>query len=79
MKITIEFYGRLKHQFDANHIEWNTQAKTIKGIYAELCKKHQCKDESNHIKPIIDDTFCDWHDTVKAGSNIGFLPPASGG
>jgi molybdopterin synthase sulfur carrier subunit len=79
MKITIEFYGRLKQQFDADHIEWVSQATTIKDIYTEICHEYNCEDESNLIKPIINDSFCDWHDTVSANSTIGFLPPASGG
>ncbi len=79
MKITIELYGRLKQTFGKDTLVWQTEADNPKDIYLELCKHHQSADESNFIKPIIDDTFCDWTTTLDETHVLGFLPPASGG
>lgn len=79
MKITIELYGRLKQSFGRDILQWQTEANTPKDIYLELCEHHKSVDESAIIKPIIDDTFCEWTDTVQPTHVLGFLPPASGG
>ncbi|MCB1581863.1 MAG: hypothetical protein R3E90_10560 [Marinicella sp.] len=79
MNITIEMYGRLKHVFGHDTLVWKTEAITVKDIYLELCEQHHCVDESNIIRPIIDDTFCQWQSKVTEYNVLGFLPPASGG
>ncbi len=79
MKVTIEFYGKLKTQFSQQPIEWQSEFSTIEEIYLELCDQHQRAANTRVIKPIINDTFCDWSQTTSNGDVIGFFPPASGG
>lgn len=79
MNITIELYGRLKQVFGHDTLTWETEATTAKDIYLELCEHYHCVDESNIIRPIIDDTFAEWHSKIKETNVLGFLPPASGG
>ena len=75
MKITVEFYGRLKDQF----IDWQTQSDTVITVYQELCTKYEQADQSSVIKPILDDTFCEWDQKLRDNDVIGFFPPAAGG
>jgi len=79
MNITIEFYGRLKSQFSATPIQWQSQSTLMADIYQELCLKYNQTNESSIIKPIINDTFCDWQQKVNDKDIVGFFPPASGG
>ncbi|TDR18369.1 MoaD/ThiS family protein [Marinicella litoralis] len=79
MKITIEFYGKLKAEFSEHPIEWQSDAVTVNDIYHQLCKQHQKQPNTQVIKPIINDSFCDWQQVVNDGDVIGFFPPASGG
>jgi molybdopterin converting factor small subunit len=79
MKINIEFYGRLKNQFSQSPITWQTSGNNVAEVYHEICQKYQQKDESSLIKPILNDTFCEWHQTLKNNDSIGFFPPAAGG
>ena len=79
MNVTIELYGRLKAAFGHQAIECSTQATTVEGVYRELCTQHQQEAETRVIRPIINDTFCDWSQTIKSGDVLGFFPPASGG
>lgn len=79
MKITVEFYGKLKTEFSQHPIEWISVLFTIEEIYQEICNHHQQTVNTLAIKPIINDTFCDWHQLVQNNDVIGFFPPASGG
>ncbi len=88
MKLSIEFYGRLKAQFSTKPLELNVAEPdktdrntiiTIENIYLDLCQSYGCKSEIKIIKPILNDTFAEWNDPVKTNDVIGFFPPASGG
>lgn len=81
MKINIEFYGRLKDEFSQEPIEISIQnsESSLEHIYLDLCKSHQVTPNTKVIKPILNDTFADWQNQVKAGDVVGFFPPASGG
>lgn len=80
MKISTEFYGRLKEEFSQLPIELNVEAdSTIEAIYLQLCASHQSTPDTQVIKPILNDTFAEWQDKVSAHDVIGFFPPAAGG
>ena len=79
MTITIEFYGRLKEQFSESPLTFHNKNNEVEAIYKALCQQYNQPTEQRIIKPIINDTFCEWQDTVYTGDVLGFLPPASGG
>ncbi len=83
MKLTLEFYGRLKSEFSPTPIEFdisNFGSKVpIKEIYLKICQSHEVTADMQMIKPILNDTFADWNDVVNANDVLGFFPPASGG
>lgn len=81
MKITTEFYGRLKDEFShvPIEIELANDTTTIESIYLQLCKNHQVTANLPIVNPILNDTFADWQDTVKENDVVGFFPPAAGG
>lgn len=79
ININLEFYGRLQSQFAGQSTQLSTAPGTVKAIYQALCEQHQQTDESAVIKPILNDTFCDWQDRPAEGDTVGFFPPASGG
>ena len=80
MKISTEFYGRLKEEFSQSPIELTIEGNTtIEAIYLQLCSSHQITPNTQVIKPILNDTFADWQDRVSAHDVIGFFPPAAGG
>ncbi len=83
MKLKIEFYGRLKAAFSQHPLVLDIPAHqtetTIAQIYLDLCKTHNNTPNTHIIKPILNDTFADWDDQVKANDVVGFFPPAAGG
>jgi|GEM_PF-2016582 len=82
MKLTIEFYGRLKAEFSTGAIELklsDNKTSSIEEIYHDLCQSYNTSPNIKIIKPILNDTFAEWSDSVKANDVIGFFPPASGG
>ncbi len=79
MKIQVEFYGKLKSQFSQEPIDWQTDNSSVIEVYRELCEQLNQDVETRVIKPILNDTFCEWHQDIKEGDVIGLFPPASGG
>jgi len=79
MKVNIEFYGRLKTQFSQQSIEWHSEQSTVEAIYRELCNHFNQEINLRVIKPILNDTFCDWQQVINNNDVIGLFPPASGG
>lgn len=81
MKITTEFYGRLKQQFSPEpiEIELTKTPATLQTVFDSLCQQHHVKINQQSIKPILNDTFADWGDEVKNNDIVGFFPPAAGG
>lgn len=83
MIIKTEFYGRLKDDFSQDPIEFEVTGHdsniTLEQVYLMLCEKYHKTPNSNLIKPILNDTFAEWDEVVKASDVIGFFPPASGG
>ena len=80
--ITIEFYGQLKDIFQAQTTELTVPADepvNVKQLYLSLCEQHPDAPATDHIRPIINDTFVDWDAGFGAGDVVGFFPPASGG
>ena len=88
MKLTIEFYGKLKAEFSPKPLSFNTSRFDISAcqtpisiecIYLKICQTYNNTPDTKITKPILNDTFVDWSDSVKDGDVIGFFPPASGG
>lgn len=80
MNIKIEFYGRLKAQFSNQPINMTVESSnTIEDIIDRLCQKQQSNINKQVIKPILNDTFANWDDTVNDNDVIGLFPPAAGG
>lgn len=80
MTIKIEFYGRLKEDFNATSTEWTFQPDTtVEALYQSLCDTHQVTTNIHVVRPIINDTFVDWQQHIAPHDVVGFFPPASGG
>ncbi len=86
-QLTVELYGRLKDQLGFVHSTRQTTATTPAQLWQELVAERlqqhkgleaaQLAPES--IRPVINDTFAAWDDTLTEGDRVAFLPPSSGG
>lgn len=83
MKVKVVLYGRLKAEFNQSIIEFELPEKqtevALQDVYLSLCQNNNIKPTTHLIKPILNDTFAEWSDSVQAGDEVGFFPPASGG
>lgn len=48
-------------------------------LYDRLGARHGFGFERSQLRVAVDGSFADWHDPVRAGSEIAFIPPVSGG
>ena len=79
MNITIEYYGRLQDSFGNTRETAETTGATLLDVFQQQCQKHHLDISVDDIRPVINDSFAEWHDACQDGDVIGFLPPAAGG
>lgn len=79
MKINIQFYGRLREQFNTANMQFESNETSLADLYDVLCKKNQLSNNKQGIRPILNDEFSSWDATFNENDTVGYLPPASGG
>ena len=78
-KIHIEYYAILREERKVNKETVETEASTAKELYNELRKKYNFSLETGRLQLAINDEFCNWQTSLKAGDHIIFIPPVAGG
>lgn len=58
---------------------WSTGAADLRALYAELQMRHGFALPVEQLRVAVDGAFARWSDPVRAGSEIAFIPPVSGG
>lgn len=48
-------------------------------LYDALSARHGFRWPRTQLRVAVDGTFAHWHDPVRPGSEIAFIPPVSGG
>lgn len=51
----------------------------LAGLYLHLRERHGFAWTHGQLRVAVDGRFADWNDAVRAGSEIAFVPPVSGG
>lgn len=51
----------------------------LASLYAALQSRHGFGWTSGQLRVAVDGSFARWDETVRAGSEIAFIPPVSGG
>lgn len=51
----------------------------LRMLYRSLCARHGFGLPVERLRVAVDGAFAHWEDSVRAGSEIAFIPPVSGG
>jgi sulfur-carrier protein len=79
MQITIHYYAILREQrgLDAETVE--VSSTSLQQLYQDLSRTFAFSIAQRHIRPAINDEFCDWDHPVANGDRVVFVPPVAGG
>lgn len=78
-ELTVRYFASLR---DAAGIESEivgTQASGLRELYEELRARHGFVWTPAHLRVAVDGDFAGWDDVPRAGSDVAFIPPVSGG
>lgn len=77
-QVTVLYFASLR---DAAGIASETVDATsdLRALYETLRARHGFALPQERLRVAVDGTFARWDDTVRAGSEIAFIPPVSGG
>lgn len=79
IELTVRYFASLR---DAAGIEseiLSTQATGLRALYEELRARHGFVWTPAHLRVAVDGDFAGWDDAPRAGSEVAFIPPVSGG
>jgi len=57
----------------------DTDATRLSDLYAQLRERHGFALPVERLRVAVDGAFARWDDAPRAGSEVAFLPPVSGG
>ena len=78
MSVTVLYFASLR---DAAGVasEQLPQPASLRALYEQLRERHALPLAPERLRVAIDGAFCDWDAPVRAGAEIAFIPPVSGG
>lgn len=63
---------------DDEHVDLAADA-TLRNVYRDACTRHGFVWTDAQLRVAVDGAFARWDDVARAGSDIAFIPPVSGG
>lgn len=81
MSVTLEvlYFAALRDRAGIAGETVQTSAADLAALYAEVHARHGLPFAQQQLRVAVDGAFAEWHDAVRAGSTVAFIPPVSGG
>lgn len=77
--VTLLYFASLRERAGVDSETVSTAAADLAGVYDEAQARHGFSWPRGHLRVAMDGEFARWDDVPKAGSEIAFIPPVSGG
>lgn len=77
--VQLLYFASLRDAAGQGEETWSTDAADLRALYAELQARHGFALPVEQSRVAVDGAFARWSDPVRAGSEIAFIPPVSGG
>lgn len=78
-RIEISYFALLREERGLNKETFETGARTLRELYAELKTHHRFSLSAELLRPALNDAFADWDAPIQEGDRIVFIPPVAGG
>ena len=79
VQVTVLYFASLRDAAGLAAESVETGAQNLRGLYDELQARHGLPFPSRQLRVAVDGGFAGWDDAPRAGSEIAFIPPVSGG
>ena len=79
IEIRVKYFAALREGADCNEEVIMTLARTPKGLYEELQKRHSFVLHSDQLKVAVNNEFQSMNHSLKGGETLVFIPPVAGG
>jgi len=77
MTLKLRYFAILSEQ--AGCSEESLEAADLPGLYAEAARRHGFTLAQAQVRPAVNDEFVSWDHALRAGDEVAFIPPVSGG
>lgn len=78
MRVRVEYFAVLREHAGCSHEEVETQAATLRALFAELEARHGFP-RLPSLKVALNAEFRDWESPLADGDTVVFIPPVAGG
>ena len=78
MSVTVLYFASLRDAARCDREQLPVPG-SLRGLYDELRARHGFALPAERLRVAVDGAFVDWDAPVRAGSEIAFIPPVSGG
>lgn len=78
MRVRVEYFAALREHAGCSHEEVETQAATLRALFAELEARHGFP-RLPSLKVALNAEFRDWESPLADGDTVVFIPPVAGG
>ena len=79
LNVTIRYFAALREQAQLSGEEQELTAGTAGELYAQLCDRYDFSLKAEQIKVAVNHEYQNMDHPLKAGDEIVFIPPVSGG
>ena len=78
-KVIVLWFASLRDATGVASETVESAAEDHRELYAELQVRHGLPFAPDKLRVAVDDAFVRWDEPLRAGSEIAFIPPVSGG
>jgi molybdopterin synthase sulfur carrier subunit len=79
VRLTVLYFASLRDSAGVASEALDTDADDLRGVYATLRERHGFALPVDRLRVAVDGVFARWDDAPRAGSEVAFIPPVSGG
>jgi len=79
MSLTVLYFASLRDAAGVASESVDTDSADLRGLYQSLRERHGFALPAERLRVAVDGAFARWDDAPRAGSEVAFIPPVSGG
>ncbi len=79
MNICVSYYAILREQRGLAKETLRIESCDLRQLYRDLARSHGFALDEEHVRPAVNDQFCDWDRPLAEGDVVVFVPPVAGG
>ena len=79
MNICVSYYAILREQRGLAKETLHVESRELRPLYRDLARLHGFSLGEEHVRPAVNDQFCDWDRPLADGDVVVFVPPVAGG